>query len=89
MVPVRGHMASGPEGNDGRMETPGAGRGGGCALRIAHDPGSPDDAALAVQALRHLREQLLSGVSVAVQDGEGRTFIGTPEEAAKHMAQQA
>ena len=36
-------------------------------------------------ALTHLRSRLLSGEYVVVQDDEGRTFIGTPEEASQHM----
>ena len=39
--------------------------------------------------LAHLREQLLSGAYVAVQDHTGRTFIGTPEEALEHMMDDA
>lgn len=46
-------------------------------LRAAWDPTSPGDDALAEQALAHLREALLSGHYVVVQDGLGRTFIGT------------
>ena len=47
-----------------------------------HDP---DLEALAEQALVHMREELLSGRYVAVQDEGGHTFIGTPEEAAERM----
>ncbi len=36
-------------------------------------------------ALTHLRSRLLSGEYVVVQDDEGRTSIGTPEEASQHM----
>jgi hypothetical protein len=54
-------------------------------LRAAWDGPAPDMETLAEQALAHLREELLSGRFVAVQDHLGRTFIGTPEEAAEHM----
>ncbi len=54
-------------------------------LRAAWDNPSPDADALAEQALAHLREELLSGRFIAVQDHLGRTFIGTPSEAAEHM----
>ena len=40
-------------------------------------------------ALAHLRSQLLSGEYVVVQDDEGCTFIGTPQEAAQHMMEGA
>ena len=54
-------------------------------LRAAWDDPAPDAEALAEQALAHLREELLSGRFIAVQDHLGHTFIGTPEEAAEHM----
>ena len=54
-------------------------------LRAEIAPVVPDAAQLGEQALIHLRDQLLSGQYVAMQDHEGRTFIGTPEEAAEHM----
>lgn len=55
------------------------------ALRAAWDTPAPDGEALAERALAHMREQLLDGRYVAVQDHLGRTFIGTPEEAAECM----
>lgn len=55
------------------------------ALRAAWDDPAPDAEALADQALAHLREELLSGRFIAVQDHLGRTFIGTPSEASEHM----
>ena len=54
-------------------------------LRAAWDAPAPDGEALAEQALAYMREQLLDGRYVAVQDHLGRTFIGTPEEAAERM----
>ena len=51
-------------------------------LRTDQDP---DLETLAQQALVHLREELLSGRYVVVQDQGGRTFIGTPAEAAERM----
>ena len=54
-------------------------------LRAAWDDPFPDAEALAEQALAHLREELLSGRFIAVQDHLGHTFIGTPSEAAEHM----
>ncbi len=47
--------------------------------------GDAEDDAVAAQALDHLREQLLTGGYVAVQDHTGRTFIGTPAEATERM----
>ena len=58
-------------------------------LRAEWDRAAPGDEALAEQALAHLREELLSGRCIAVQDGRGRTFIGTPDEAAEHMMASA
>ncbi len=56
------------------------------ALQVEIVPGSTaDDNAAAAQVLANLREQLQTGAYVAVQDHEGRTFIGTPDEAAEHM----
>ena len=49
------------------------------------DRPGPDDAVLTEKALAHLRQQLLSGAYIAVQDHTGSTFIGTPEEAMEHM----
>jgi len=49
------------------------------------DPTSPDDDALARKATAHLREALLTGEYIAVQNEEGRTFIGTQDEAAEHI----
>lgn len=51
-------------------------------LRADHGPG---DGAIAEQALAHLRDGLLSGRLVAVEDENGRTFLGTEAEAAEHM----
>jgi len=53
--------------------------------RTAWSDPAPDAEALAERALAHLREELLSGRFVAVQDRLGRTFIGTPLKAAEHM----
>ena len=55
-------------------------------LRASHDPG---DEAVAEQALTHLRDALLSGHYVAVEDGSGRTFIGTEAEAIEVMIAQS
>ena len=54
-------------------------------LRAEVAPIVLDGAQKAEQALSHLRDQLISGQYVAIEDHEGRTFIGTPEEAAEHM----
>ncbi len=54
------------------------------ALRLDYEPGSTEDEA-AAQALGHLREQLMTGGYVAIQDHEGHTFIGTPDEATERM----
>ena len=54
-------------------------------LRAVVAPIVPDALQLGEQALIHLRDQLISGRYVAMQDHEGRTFIATPEEAAEHM----
>ena len=58
-------------------------------LRAEWDRAAPDGEDLAERALAHLREELLSGRYIAVQDGQGRTFIGTPGEAAEHMMASA
>ncbi len=55
------------------------------ALRLDYEPGSAEDEAAAAQALAHLREQLATGGYVAIQDHEGHTFIGTPDEATERM----
>ena len=55
------------------------------ALRAAWDAPVLNGEALAEQALAHMREQLLDGHFIAVQDHLGQTFIGTPEEAAERM----
>ncbi len=56
------------------------------ALQVEIEPGSTDDTdAAATQVLAHLREQLQTGAYIAVQDHDGYTFIGTPDEAAEHM----
>ena len=54
-------------------------------LRAEWDRAAPGGEDLAEQALAHLREELLSGRYIAVQDNHGHTFIGTPDEAAEHM----
>ena len=51
-------------------------------LRVDHKPGARAEAE---QALTHLREELLSGRFIVVQDHVGHTFIGTPAEATEHM----
>lgn len=58
-------------------------------LRAEWDEAGPVGDELAERALAHVREELLSGRYVAVQDGRGHTFIGTPDEAAEHMMGQA
>ena len=55
-------------------------------LRFEITPAGPDDAGQAERVLNHLRGQLTSGRFVAIQDHEGRLFIGTPDEAAEHPA---
>ncbi len=54
-------------------------------LRAAFDRPEADTSELAEMALAHMRSQLLGGQYVAVQDDDGQTFIGTPDEAAEHM----
>ena len=51
-------------------------------LRAGHGPG---DEELAEQALAHLRQGLLSGAFVAVEDDTGHTFIGSQAEAVEYM----
>ena len=52
-------------------------------LRAEHGPG---DEAIAEQALAHLRENLLSGAYVMVEDSlSGATFVGTEAEAVEFM----
>lgn len=52
-------------------------------LRAEHGPG---DEGAAEQALAHLRDALLSGIYVAVEDSaSGRTFVGTEAEAVEYM----
>lgn len=51
-------------------------------LRAEHGPGDED---VAGQALAHLRDGLLSGVYVAVEDDRGHTFVGTEAEAVEYM----
>jgi len=51
-------------------------------LRAKHGSGDGD---IAEQALAHLREALLNGVYVAVEDDLGHTFVGTEAEAVEHM----
>jgi len=54
-------------------------------LRAAFDRPEAGTAELAEAVLAHARLQLLGGHYVAVQDDDGQTFIGTPDEAAEHM----
>ena len=52
-------------------------------LRAEHSPG---DEELAEQALTHLREKLLIGAYVMVEDSlSGATFVGTEAEAVEFM----
>ena len=51
-------------------------------LRASHGPGDED---LAEQALAHMRQALLSGTYVALEDDSGHTFVGTEAEAREHM----
>ena len=52
-------------------------------LRAEHGPG---DEGAAEQALAHLRDALLSGIYVAVENSaSGRTFVGTEAEAVEYM----
>ena len=55
------------------------------ALRVGCVTGDTKDEVAAVQALEYLREQLLTGRYITVQDHTGRTFIGTPDEAIECM----
>ena len=55
------------------------------ALRLTYEPGSEADEAAAAQALDYLRQQLQAGSYIAIQDHQGHTFIGTPEEATERM----
>lgn len=55
------------------------------ALRLDYESGSAADQAAATQALNHLREQLVTGGYVAIQDHRGQTFIGTLDEAVERM----
>jgi len=54
-------------------------------LRAAFDRPEAGTGEMAEAILAHARSQLLSGQYVAVQDDDGQTFIGTPDEAAEHM----
>ncbi len=54
-------------------------------LRAAFDRPEAGTGEIAEEILAHARSQLLSGQYVAVQDDDGQTFIGTPDEAAEHM----
>jgi len=58
-------------------------------LRFEHDPTNPEDKALAVQATAHLREALLTGEYVAMQNESGHTFIGTEDEASEYILESA
>ena len=52
-------------------------------LRAEHGPG---DESAAEQALAYLREALLRGVYVAVENNSsGATFVGTETEVVEHM----
>ena len=52
-------------------------------LRAEHGPG---DEAVAEQALAHLRENLLNGAYVMIEDSlSGATFVGTEAEAVEFM----
>ena len=51
-------------------------------LRAEHGPGDED---AAEQALAHLREALLNGVYIMVENERGDTFVGTEAEAVEHM----
>ncbi len=55
------------------------------ALQIDYAPGNAEGDAAARRALDHLREQLMTGGYIAIQDHEGHTFIGTPDEATERM----
>ena len=45
-----------------------------------------EDKDIAERALAHLRENLLSGVYIAIENSvSGYTFLGTPAEAAEYM----
>ena len=54
-------------------------------LRFVHDPANPDGEALTEKATARLRKARLMGEYVALQNEEGRTFIGTQDEAAEHI----
>jgi len=54
-------------------------------LRAAFDRPEAGTSELAEAALAHAWSQLLGGQYVAVQDDDGQTFIGTPDEAVEHM----
>ena len=54
-------------------------------LRAAFDRSETGTEEMAELALAHMRSQLLGGQYVAVQDDDGGTFIGTPEEVVEHM----
>ena len=51
-------------------------------LRAEHGPGDED---VAEQALAHLREALLNGVYIMVENDCGDTFVGTEAEAVEYM----
>ncbi len=55
-------------------------------LRAQCQPGDED---YAEQALAHLCGALLSGMYVAVEDNNGRLFVGTEAEAVDHMMAQS
>ena len=52
-------------------------------LRAEHDSGDED---AAEQALAHMRDALLSGVYVMIENSaSGQTFVGTEAEAVEYM----
>ena len=55
-------------------------------LRAQCQPNNED---YAEQALAHVREALLSGAYIAVEDNNGRLFVGTEAEAVDHMMAQS
>lgn len=56
------------------------------ALRAQCQPGDED---CAEQALAHVREALLSGMYIAIEDNNGRLFVGTTAEAVDYMMAQS
>ena len=58
-------------------------------LHFVHGPADQDDAAHAERDMARLRRALLTGAFIAVQNEQGRMFIGTEAEAAEHMRRAA